>query len=113
MICPNCNNKYVDSIEECPYCGSGVTAQNKFEDDLVTQKDLVIIHTTDENYKAEMYKANLEGAKIETHVLNLSDRSFPTNAEFRDVKILVRKEEAERALEIINDIDSQQDSEDE
>lgn len=113
MICPKCEYEYVDAISVCPDCGAQLVTHEDYEGNLITHKDWVIVHTTDENYKAEMYKANLEGAGIETHILNLSDRNFPTNAEFRYVKIVVRKTEAQRAIEIINDIDSQQEPEDE
>jgi hypothetical protein len=53
-----------------------------------------------------MLKANLKGAEIEALVLSQKDRSYPGVGDLSVVKLLVKKDSAQEALEIINDINS-------
>jgi hypothetical protein len=69
----------------------------------------VVVYTTNENYQAEMYKANLEGAGIDVSILGQKDRNYPTVGDLAVIKILVKKKDAENALEIVNDINSRKD----
>ncbi len=113
MICPNCEYEYTESISECPDCGVKLVTKEEFEGNLVHHSDWIVVYTTNERYKADMYKANLEGADIEATILGQKDRNYPTVGDLAVVKILVKKSDAESALEIIEDINSKKDEEDE
>lgn len=104
MICPKCEYEYVDGITKCADCGSELIAVEDFEGDLVHPDDWVIIKTFSEEYEANMVKANLEGAEIETLLLGQKDRSYPAVGDLAIIKILVKKSDAEDAAQIIEDI---------
>ena len=109
MICPNCEYEYVEGITTCPDCGVELVTKKDFEGNLVHNSDWVVVYTTNENYQAEMYKANLEGAGIDVSILGQKDRNYPTVGDLAVIKILVKKKDAENALEIVNDINSRKD----
>jgi hypothetical protein len=113
MICPNCEYEYVDTVLTCPDCGVKLVSKSDFDGHLVHHSDWVVVYTTNENYKAEMYKANLEGAEIESLILGQKDRNYPTVGDLSVIKILVKKDDAETALEIIEDINSRKDESEE
>jgi len=82
-----------------------------FEDkDYNENFEWVVIFTTNTEIDALMYKANLESADIPVQVLSQVDttRNF-TLGDLAIVKILVPKEFADDALNIINAINSQSD----
>lgn len=105
MICPNCEYEFVDGIKICPECETELITSEEFEGHLVNPEDWVIVTTCDLPYQAEMLKSNLEGADIETLILNQQDRNFPASGDFSILKILVKKTDAEDALNIIKDIE--------
>ena len=109
MICPNCEYEYVDTVEECPDCGVKLVTKEDFEGNLVHHSDWIVVYTTSENYNAEMYKANLEGAGIDALILGQKNRNYPIVGDLAIIKLLVKKKDAESALEIIADIDSRTD----
>jgi len=109
MICPNCEYEYIDSVKVCPDCKVELVTKDEFEGHLVHHADWIVVYSTDESYKADMYKANLEGADIEVSVLGQKDRNYPTVGDLAVIKILVKKKDVENALEIINDINSRED----
>ncbi|MDZ7766111.1 MAG: DUF2007 domain-containing protein [Melioribacteraceae bacterium] len=114
MICPNCEYEFIEGITECPDCGIKLVTKEEFEGKLVHHSDWVVVYTTNEVYKAEMYKANLEGADIEATILGQKDRSYPAVGDLAVVKIMVKKVDAANALEIIEDINAnREDSEEE
>lgn len=104
MICPKCESEYIEGIMECPDCGTELVPYEEFEGHLIHHEDWVIIETFSENYEAEMYKANLEGAGIEAIILGQKDRSIVAKGDLSVVKLLVKKSNAVDALEIIDDI---------
>lgn len=106
MICPKCEYEYVDGITVCADCGTKLIDKSEFEGHLVHPSDWQIVYTTGESYKAQMLKANLEGAGIECTLLQQNDSSFPTVGDLSVIKLLVRKSDSENALEIINDIEN-------
>ena len=114
MVCPKCETEYVEGIKVCPDCGTELVTREDFEGHLVHPSDYVIIYTTDDNSEAQMLKANLDSADIETHILGQKDSSFPAVGDLAVIKILVRKKDTEEALKIIEDINKHNgDSEDE
>ncbi|MGK9368805.1 putative signal transducing protein [Melioribacter sp. Ez-97] len=106
MICPKCEYEYVEGIKECPDCGTPLVTREEFEGHLLHPEDWVVVYTCSDNIEAEMYKANLESADIETLILSQKDRNYPTVGDLAVIKILVKRDDAESALEIIRDINS-------
>ncbi len=109
MICPKCELEFVDGIVVCTDCGETLISKEDFEGNLVHPYDWVIVYTTSENYEAEMFKANLLGAEIESLILGQKDRNYPAVGDLAVIKLLVKKDDAENAIEIINDINSTKD----
>lgn len=112
MICPNCESEYIEGIVECPDCKTMLVTKEDFEGKLVHPEDWVIVHTTDHEYLAEMYKANLHGAGIESLIWGQKDSSFPAPGDLSIIKILVKKIDAEKAAEIIEEINKTEISDD-
>ncbi len=104
MICPKCESEYIDTVKVCPDCGSDLVSNEEYSGSLSNPEDYVIVYSVSEEYEAEMIKANLEGAEIPCLILAQKDSSFPGAGELSVIKILVRKEDAEDAKEIIDDI---------
>jgi len=105
-ICPNCEYEYVEGVTECPDCGYMLVDKHEFEEHLVNPEDWAEVYRTNEEYEAEMLKANLEGAGIETLIHAKKDRSFPAIGDLAVIKILVRKVDVEESRKIIEDINS-------
>ncbi len=110
MICPKCELEFVDGIVVCPDCGENLVDKEEFEGNLVHPSDWLVVYTTSENYEAEMFKANLLGAEIDSLILGQKDRNYPAVGDLAVIKLLVKKMDAESAIEIINDINSRKDN---
>lgn len=110
MICPSCEYEYVDGISVCPDCKTELITVDAFEGNLVNPSDWVILCNCNTGYEAEMLKSNLEGANIETLILDQRDRSFPTDGDLKVIKLLVKKSDAETAVAIKKDIDKNSDN---
>lgn len=106
MICPKCEMEYIEGIQLCADCGERLIPLEEFEGHLVHPSDYCIVYTCAEPVEAEMLKANLEGAEIESIIWSQRDRNFPASGEFSVVKLLVKKDDAPDALQIINDINN-------
>lgn len=106
MICPKCECEYIDRIKICADCGTELISVEQFEGNLIHPKDWVVIFSSNDLIEAEMFKANLEGAEIESIILSQKDRSIPYLGEVSPVKLLVKKKDADGALAIINDINN-------
>lgn len=102
MICPKCEYEYIDGVVECPDCGTELITSEEFEGNLVHPSDWVIVYTCYERYEADMMKSNLESAGIEAIILQQSDKSFPLVGDLTMVKLLVKKIDAEDAMDFIN-----------
>jgi Putative prokaryotic signal transducing protein len=106
MICPKCECEYIDGINICADCGTELIPLDEFEGHLIHPKDWVIIFTCGDPLEAEMLKANLQGAEIDSIILSQKDRSYPVAGDFSVVKLLVKKSDAVEALLIIEDINN-------
>lgn len=111
MVCPNCEYQYVEGVEVCPDCKVELVSEKDFEGHLVHYEDWVVVYTTNEEYEADMFKANLEGADIEASVMMKKDRSFPAVGDLAVVKVLVRKKDSDAATRIIDDINRERENE--
>jgi hypothetical protein len=106
MICPNCEYEYVDGVKTCADCGADLIPVEEFEGNLVHPKDWVIIYTCDNPIEADMLKANLQGAEIESIIISQKDRNYPSVGDLSVVKLLTKKSDAEEAQAIIQDINN-------
>ncbi|MCK5086943.1 MAG: DUF2007 domain-containing protein [Melioribacteraceae bacterium] len=104
MICPKCESEYIENISICPDCNIDLIPVEEFEGNLVHHADWIIIYTCGDNIEAEMIKANLEGAGIESLILSQKDKNFPAPGDFSVVKLLVQKKDADEAKAFIDDI---------
>ncbi len=104
MICPKCEYEYHDGISTCPDCNTELVTNEKYEGNLTHPKDWVIVYNCADIVEADMLKSNLGGANIEVLILNQNDSSFPVVGDLSVIKILVKKENVEDAVAIINDI---------
>ncbi|MCF6268488.1 MAG: DUF2007 domain-containing protein [Melioribacteraceae bacterium] len=104
MLCPKCEYEYHEGITTCPDCNTELVTIEDFEGNLVHPKDWVIVSTCADIVEADMLKSNLGGADIDVLILNQNDRSFPVVGDLSVIKLLVKKNDAEDAIAIINDI---------
>ncbi len=106
MICPKCECEYLDKVKTCADCGTDLISVEQFEGNLVHPKDWVVIYSSNDLIEAEMFKANLEGAEIESIIISQKDRNILYLGEVSPVKLLVKKNDAEDALSIMDDINN-------
>jgi hypothetical protein len=110
MICPKCEYEYQEGIDVCPDCGEELISLEEFKGHLIEPDDWTTVYTCSETYVADMMKANLKGAGIESMVLVQKDRSYPAVGDLAVVKLKVLKSDKNAALEIIQDIERDQDN---
>jgi hypothetical protein len=105
-ICPNCEYEYIEGVTVCPDCGYELIEEKEFEEHLINPEDWEVVYTCEEEYKADMIKANLYGAGIESIIISQNDRNFPALGDLTKVNLVVKKNDLETAKQIIEDIDS-------
>ena len=108
MLCPKCEYEYHEGITVCPDCATELVTIENFEGNLTHPKDWVIVYSCADIVEADMLKSNIGGADIDVLVLNQNDSSFPVVGDLSVIKILVRKDDAEDAVAIINDINREE-----
>lgn len=104
MICPKCECEYVDGIKICSDCRIDLIPVEDFEGNLSHPKDWIIVYTGSDLIETEMLKANLEGAEIDSIIISQKDRSYLYLGEVSPIKLLVKRKDADEALQIIGDI---------
>lgn len=112
-ICPNCEYEYQEGVTVCPDCGYQLVTEEEFVEHMVNPEDWEAVYTTSEEYEADMLKANLEGAGIETSIIPKKDRSFPAVGDLAVIKLLVKKDDVLSAKQIIQDINFRKEDTDE
>lgn len=100
-VCPNCLYEYLPGIKTCPDCGATLVDQ-------LTETDWVVVYTSDKEYEIQMLKDSLESADITVNVLSQKDSSFPATGDLAIIKLLVKKEDKEEALNFINELKNSQ-----
>lgn len=108
-VCPNCEYEYIEGITICPDCGTRLVDDEHFlppED--WTEENWQVVYTSSQEYDVEMLRDNLESAGIKTSILSQKDRNFPAPGDFSLVKLFVRKEDVQAALNFIEQIKSEQ-----
>lgn len=113
VICPECKNEYVDGMTACPDCGASLIDKEEYEEKIPENSDWAVVYTCYEEYEAEMLKANLEGAYIESMILSQKDRSYPLVGALSMIKVLVKKKDLMEASQIIESINTDINPEDE
>jgi len=99
--CPICKTEFIEGIKICSDCE--VDLVDFLPNEGIPQTDaLELIYTTDEIYKAEMIKSNLESAGIEVTILSQKDRNYPGVGNLALIKLFVPEGDKETALEYIN-----------
>jgi hypothetical protein len=111
-VCPNCEYEYVEGITICPDCGTRLVDDKLFippED--WTEENWQVVYTSGQEYDVEMLRDNLISAGINATMLSQRDRNFPAPGDFSLVKLYVRNEDVQAALNFIEEIKTGQGSE--
>jgi hypothetical protein len=104
-ICPKCNYEYVEGIAVCPDCNTALVESaelEKFED--LSEDDWVLVYTSFYEFDVDMLKGNLEGAGIAASKLSQKDHNFPAPGSLSIVKLMVKKNDFQAAIEFIQDL---------
>ena len=108
--CPECKTEYREGIKICSDCGIELVDALP-EDVLPDFEDLELIYTTDEYYKAEMIRSNLESAGIDVTILSQKDRNYPGVGNLSVIKLFVSNSDIDAALEYINSMNESKNEE--
>jgi len=107
-ICPNCKYEYVQGITICPDCNESLVNKSALEHfDELGEVDWVLVYMSGLDYEIEMLKDNLESADIEVTVLSQKDSSFPAPGDLSVIKLFVKRNDMQAALNFIQEIKKQ------
>ena len=116
--CPECGSIFDSGVPVCPECGA--TVENPSDGSISFYTDeYIFIYSCYDLYEAEMIKANLDSAGIETWIVNKKDSSYPGLGNLSSIMLYVKVEDSESAFEFLKAYDEQKklppeaDSEDE
>jgi hypothetical protein len=101
-FCPNCKSEYLSGVEKCQDCDLPLVAE-LIDEEHFSQEDFTLVYSTTDLIEAEMICDNLESADIEAYILDQEDRNFPGRPDNSIIKVFVKNENAEEALEFINE----------
>ncbi len=110
--CPECKSEYEEGILKCSDCGAALVPQLEEEQEEVHFPDetYTLVYVSNQIIDVDMVKANLDGAGIESFILNQSD-SNNLDATRQNAKLFVKAEDAEDALSFIKNLEAQPDIE--
>jgi len=113
-VCPKCNYEYVEGVTICPDCGAALVDPESIEKpEEWTEENWEVVYTSDSEYEVEMIKNNFDSAGIISEILVQKDRNFPAPGDLGVIKLLVRKEDVQAALNYINRIMNESSEQDE
>ncbi|GMR25163.1 MAG: hypothetical protein BMS9Abin39_0443 [Ignavibacteria bacterium] len=108
-VCPKCNYEYVEGIAICPDCNTSLVKEDEFQKfEELSEKDWVLVYTSGNELEMGMLKGILESAGLEVNVLSQKDHNFPAPGDLSVVKLLVRKNDVQAALNYIQDTNNRQ-----
>ena len=105
--CPECKSEYEEGILKCSDCGTELVPQLEEEVHFPDGK-YTLVYVSTQIIDVDMVKANLDGAGIESFILNQSD-SNNLDATRMNAKLFVKAEDAEDALSFIKNLNEQPD----
>ena len=108
VYCPDCKSEYVDGTSICADCGTKLVAQLA-EEEHYTDEEFSEVYSAEQLFDVEMIKANLDGAGIESFILNQKDRNYPSSGDLTVIKLFVKSKDADDALAFIQNLNSAND----
>jgi uncharacterized Zn finger protein (UPF0148 family) len=104
-VCPNCGYEYVEGVTFCPDCQEALVPNDMITPpEEWTEENWQVVYTSGQEYEVEMIKDNLESAGITSAILTQKDRNFPAPGDLSTVKLLVKKEDLQDALNFIQNL---------
>jgi hypothetical protein len=113
--CPECRSEFQDWVEKCVDCGADLVdtppppKPGHPKNNEPTREPLVAIASYKNNIEAELNKGILEAEGIDCITTNIDDRYVTGKASgfsnYFGISLLVRKSDAENALEILNSVE--------
>ena len=108
-VCPKCNYEYVEGIAICPDCNTHLVEEDELQNvEELSEKDWVLVYTSGNELEMGMLKGILESAGLEVNVLSQKDHNFPMPGDLSVVKLFVRKNDVQAALNYIQDTNNRQ-----
>lgn len=110
-VCPNCEYEYIEGITFCPDCGVALLDDSQYlNPEEWTEENWEIVYTSSDEIEVNMIKDNLESAGIKSVILSQKDRNYPAPGDFSVIKLLVRKENIQDAVNFIQKVKSEGES---
>ncbi|MCH7771209.1 MAG: DUF2007 domain-containing protein [Bacteroidetes bacterium] len=108
-VCLKCNYEYVEGITICPDCNTPLVEEDELKKvEELSEKDWVLVYTSGNELEMGMLKGILESAGLEVNVLSQKDHNFPMPGDLSVVKLFVRKNDVQAALNYIQDTNNRQ-----
>ena len=108
-VCLKCNYEYVEGITICPDCNTPLVEEDELKKvEELSEKDWVLVYTSGNELEMGMLKGILMSAGLEVNVLSQKDHNFPMPGDLSVVKLFVRKNDVQAALNNIQDTNNRQ-----